>query len=181
MSAVRLKVKPAETQVYVDGYYAGEVDDFDGIFQRLYLPAGAHRLDFYLSGYRTFRLDMYFNPGGQRDIVHQMQRLRAGERGQPPLVPRPMHDDRITVADATPGGQPVSPFGILELLVTPADAQIVIDDEVWLMTEDQTELVLHVPAGPHRLEVRKDGYQTFRTGIELSEGSRTRLSVRLVR
>jgi len=29
---VRLKVKPAEASVYVDGFYVGIVDDFDGSF-----------------------------------------------------------------------------------------------------------------------------------------------------
>ena len=38
--AIRLKVKPREAQVYVDGYYAGNVDDFDGVFQRLHLGTG---------------------------------------------------------------------------------------------------------------------------------------------
>src|SRR5262249_42752868 len=32
--ALRLKVKPREASVYVDGYFSGRVDDFDGIFQR---------------------------------------------------------------------------------------------------------------------------------------------------
>ena len=29
--AVRIKVKPREASVYVDGYYVGHVDDFDGV------------------------------------------------------------------------------------------------------------------------------------------------------
>ena len=35
---LRLKVKPAEGQVYVDGYYVGEVDSFDGV-----MPAAVDR------------------------------------------------------------------------------------------------------------------------------------------
>src|SRR6185312_3885852 len=34
-SAVRIEVSPNDAEVYVDGYYAGIVDDFDGVFQRL--------------------------------------------------------------------------------------------------------------------------------------------------
>ena len=30
----RLQVKPRNAEVYVDGYYAGTVDDFDGALQR---------------------------------------------------------------------------------------------------------------------------------------------------
>ena len=40
--AARLEVKPREAQVYVDGYFVGVVDDFDGTFQRLNLEPGEH-------------------------------------------------------------------------------------------------------------------------------------------
>jgi len=180
-ATLRLKVKPVETQVYLNGYYAGEVDDFDGIFQRLYLPAGEHQIDLYLTGYRTFHQSLYLNPGEGREIVHQMVRLRPGEQSAPPRAPLATRDQTQTPWVAIPGEQPASPFGILTLGVEPTDAQILLDGEVWLMTEGRNELIIHVPAGKHLLEVRKDGYQSFRTEIELAEGSRTRLNVQLVR
>ena len=31
LGSVKLKVKPRDAEVYVDGYFAGHVDDFDGI------------------------------------------------------------------------------------------------------------------------------------------------------
>ena len=34
---------PSEARVYVDGYYAGTVDDFDGLFQRLNVSPGRTR------------------------------------------------------------------------------------------------------------------------------------------
>jgi len=37
---VRIQVTPKEAGVYVDGFYAGVVDDFDGVFQTLPLPPG---------------------------------------------------------------------------------------------------------------------------------------------
>jgi len=40
---------------------------------------------------------------------------------------------------------------------------------------------VHLVAGWHDLEIRREGYATFKTRIELSEGGTTRLSVRLVR
>jgi len=41
---VRVLVTPPEAAVYVDGYYAGLVDDLDGFFQRLPLtPSVAQR------------------------------------------------------------------------------------------------------------------------------------------
>ena len=42
---LRLKIEPRNAQVYVDGYYAGVVDDFDGHFQQLKLPPGRHRIE----------------------------------------------------------------------------------------------------------------------------------------
>ena len=42
-AAMRLRVKPVETEVYLNGYYAGIVDDFDGVFQRLYVPGRQSR------------------------------------------------------------------------------------------------------------------------------------------
>jgi hypothetical protein len=41
-AAIRIEVKPKQAEVYVDGYYAGIVDDFDGTFQRLRIEPGEH-------------------------------------------------------------------------------------------------------------------------------------------
>lgn len=57
--SLRLQIKPSRARVYVDGYYAGVVDDFDGLFQRLHLPPGRHELSFKLDGYRTHRMRVY--------------------------------------------------------------------------------------------------------------------------
>ena len=50
---MRIKVKPREASVYVDGYYVGHVDDFDGVFQRLHLASGPHRLEIRAHGVRA--------------------------------------------------------------------------------------------------------------------------------
>ena len=54
-AALRIEVKPKKAAVYVDGYYAGVVDDFNGFFQRLHVPLGHHELTLYLENYRTVR------------------------------------------------------------------------------------------------------------------------------
>lgn len=61
--ALHLKVKPKQAQVYVDGYYAGVVDDFDGVFQKLHVEAGPHRLEFRAEGYETLSVDVNVEPG----------------------------------------------------------------------------------------------------------------------
>lgn len=51
LGGVRLKVQPNTASVYVDGYYAGRVDDFDNTFQKLGLTLGVHRLEISAPGY----------------------------------------------------------------------------------------------------------------------------------
>src|SRR5262245_41406438 len=54
-ASLRLDVKPRDAQVYVDGYYAGLVDNFDGTFQRLHVFPGQHEIVIYKEGYRSVR------------------------------------------------------------------------------------------------------------------------------
>ena len=59
---LRLKIKPREAEVYVDGYYVGQVDDFDGIFQRLHLDSGAHRIEVRAPGYESLSFEVRISP-----------------------------------------------------------------------------------------------------------------------
>ena len=45
--SARLQVAPRNTQVYIDGYFVGVVDNFDGNLQRLNVEAGEHELQLY--------------------------------------------------------------------------------------------------------------------------------------
>lgn len=42
---VRIEGAPRDAQVFADGYYAGVVDDFDGVFQHLDLEPGPHQIE----------------------------------------------------------------------------------------------------------------------------------------
>ena len=55
---LRLKVKPREAEVFVDGYYAGIVDEFDGIFQRLRIEPGPHRVEIREEGFEPLTFDV---------------------------------------------------------------------------------------------------------------------------
>jgi hypothetical protein len=180
-AALRTRVKPVETEVYVNGYYAGIVDDFDGVFQRLYVPSGMHRIELRLSGYRSFHQDIYAGPGDTFEINHQMLRLRPGEVNAPLPAPRALPPEWTEPGEDDDSAQPASPYGMLAIQVKPDDAQILVDGEAWAAIRGIPELVVHLPAGWHQLEVRKQGYQTFSTKIELTEGHTTRLSVTLAR
>jgi hypothetical protein len=61
--ALRLKIKPPDAQVFVDGYYVGIVDEFDGVFERLHLPSGAHRIEVRAPGYETLTFDVQIRFG----------------------------------------------------------------------------------------------------------------------
>lgn len=85
---VRLEVKPKEAQVYVDGYYAGIVDDFDGVFQRLHVWPGEHELVLYLKGYRTVKQSVRLGVSEGSRIRYTLEPLAAGESNEPPPQPR---------------------------------------------------------------------------------------------
>ncbi len=59
---VRLEVRPRDAAVYVDGYYAGIVDDFDGVFQRLTLEAGPHQIEVDAPGLEPQLFEVYVDP-----------------------------------------------------------------------------------------------------------------------
>jgi PEGA domain len=84
---LRLEVKPKDAQVYVDGYYAGIVDDFNGIFQRLHIRPGNHELALYLPGFRTVTQNLHLGVGQDSKIKLDMTPLAAGESNPPPPQP----------------------------------------------------------------------------------------------
>jgi hypothetical protein len=132
-----------------------------------------------LAGYRTFEQKLYLAPGDTFELNHQMLRLRAGERDVLPPAPQAVPGDWAEPAREA-GDQPASPFGILAVTAEPPDARIYVDGEAWAGPSGSREFVLHLPAGWHELEVRKDGYQPFATKLELQEGETTRLDVTLM-
>lgn len=60
---IRLRVEPANAEVYVDGYFVGTVDDFDGMFQRLNLDAGPHRIQLRGEGFEAVEFEVFITQG----------------------------------------------------------------------------------------------------------------------
>lgn len=86
--SIRIEVTPREAEVYVDGYYAGIVDDFDGVFQRLRVEPGEHAVTMYRDGYRPITEKIYVQPNTTFRIRRHMETLAAGEMAEPrPLPP----------------------------------------------------------------------------------------------
>jgi hypothetical protein len=85
---VKTEIRPKQAEVYVDGYYAGVADDFDGAFHRLHTSPGGHAVTLRLEGYRTVTQNVYVRPGSTFKLKETMERLAPGEVSQPVPLPR---------------------------------------------------------------------------------------------
>lgn len=191
---VRLRVEPEAAEdaaVYVDGFYAGVVDDFNGVFQSLPLTPGGHTVVLYLAGYRTARHNFYLSPGSSFTVRATMEALPAGETSEPPdlapPVPAPPAGTYRTPVTPprrpapAPAARPAEAvgFGTLDIFVQPTSAAVTIDGQQWV-TSDEGHFVVQVPAGRHRVEVSKSGYRKFVTDAEIAEGQTFPLNVSLM-
>jgi len=62
--SVRVKVKPAQAEVYLDGTRMGRVDDYDGLTGgHLAASAGVHQLEFRADGYAPTTTTVTVEPG----------------------------------------------------------------------------------------------------------------------
>ncbi len=201
-ASVRLQVKPKDAQVYVDGYYAGIVDDYDGVFQRLRVRAGQHEVVLYLKGYHTVRQVLNLRLGEDYKVHYTMAPLGPGEKEEPPPLPparpetapspreprrgygygqMPGSDRPPTRMPAQPGVVQAQSYGALVVRVQPGGAEVVIDGEQWQGPEGQDRLVVQVAEGTHRVEIRKDGFNTFSTEVHVGHGETVPLNVSLVK
>ncbi len=85
--SLRLQVEPRNTQVYLDGYFVGIVDDFDGVFQRLRVAPGGHEVVLHLPGHRNATQKLYLPVGSTYNLKHRMEPLPAGAPEEP--LPKP--------------------------------------------------------------------------------------------
>jgi PEGA domain len=182
--SARLQVTPRNTRVYVDGYFVGLVDDFDGNLQRLNVEAGEHEIQLHLDGHRTFTQKVLLVRGRTLKIVHVMQPLGPGEAPQPVPTPdeslraQPYKDPQPRQGPPPRPGQQAQ-FGSLLLRVRPADAEILVDGESWDAPQGEEQFVIELGEGPHRIEVRKNGFQTYSTTVRVRRGETVRLNVSL--
>ena len=86
-ASVHFDVTPQDADVYVDGYYAGIVDDFDGMFQRLRVEPGQHEITIYRDGYRAIHQRVYLARDRTFTIKHadgHASRRRSGRAAANP-------------------------------------------------------------------------------------------------
>jgi hypothetical protein len=72
---LRIDVDQTFAEVWVDGYYAGTVDDFDGVFQALTLEDGSYSIEIAAPGYEPLVFDVRIHPG--QKITYRGDLLRA--------------------------------------------------------------------------------------------------------
>jgi hypothetical protein len=70
-------------------------------------------------------------------------------------------------------------FGLVAIRVQPGDATVLIDGESWRSPAGADRLVVQLTAGSHRVEIRKDGYESFLTPVEIRQGETATLNVSL--
>ena len=183
-ASLRLQVTPRETEVFIDGYYAGIVDDFDGFFQRLRLEPGEHDIQLDLAGYRPVQQKLLLQPDTTFRMRHTMEALAPGEAPPPrpeaaPSSPAPREARRGPDRDG-----PVTPdpsFGAIAIRVQPENAEVLIDGDRWEGPAIGEALVVQVAPGLYRIEVRKDGYRSYSSEVDVRAGRTTPVNISLPR
>lgn len=205
--ALRLQVRPKTARVYIDGYYAGVVDDFDGVFQRLNVAPGRHELSFKLEGYKTHRVRLFVPPDQTLKVRHDLargdgedttddsldkpglewaeherersRRERYGERERERArdAEREVERDEPT-ADADDAPGDAG-AGTLSLAVSPEQAAVYVDGTFRGTGRDVNEL--NLPPGRHRVEVVAPGFRTFDSEIDVNAGAPNELKIVLER
>jgi hypothetical protein len=192
IGSLRVDVDPNDAEVFVDGYFAGYVDDFDNPFQRLHVRPGGHEIVVYLEGYRSLRYSLYVEPYSDLHIRDRLVPLAPGEYGDPRPEPavvdptagrappeRPRAVPRRSVEPPVAFG--VERYGSLALLVRPVDATIVVDGEDFTEPTGAARLEIQLTEGRHRIEIAKDGYARYVETVLIQEGRTLTLTVSLTR
>jgi hypothetical protein len=210
-ASARIQMKPRDAQVYVDGYFVGAVDQFDGVFQRLDVPAGEHELTVYLPGYRSYHERVLFRPGEGYHFKAILEPLAPGTAPEPkpqPAAPPPGNGVeprapygrgpyREPPPPQEPGRMPpperpgdrggenrlpeAGGFGTLNVRVQPTDAVVTIDGERWDSPEGGSRLVVELAAGSHRIEVRKEGFRPYSSTVQIRPGETQSVNISLPR
>lgn len=196
--AVRVLVDPSETRVFVDGYYAGTADEFDGLFQRLHVSPGRHEIALKLEGYRSHRMRVYVPYDGTLKLHHDMiegsgedavedlvdDRYADEERAERARDRRWRDEDRAAADEARLEPhfeRPARDVGsaTLRLQVRPQGASIYVDGEFRGTGGSLSRLEL--AAGSHRIEILHPGLRTFERDVTLDAGESQDLELELTR
>ena len=205
-ASLRLDFVQRQAQVYVDGYLAGTVDDFDGYYQRLRVRPGTHEITVYQNGYRTQTTNMYLGVGSDQKVKQSLDQLAPGETSEPPPQPNPeaarsdrqgppdrrgpgrapdrgqAYDEPVQRAEPRPEPrEEEASYGTLSLRVQPADAEVFVDGERWTTSAGEDRLTIRLTDGRHHIEIRKDGFRRYLEDVLVRRNATMTLNVILSR
>ncbi len=125
---LRLRVTPRSAEVYVDGAYAGTVDDFGGTSDRP-LPAGTHRIELQARGFVPVTVDVRVPDDGtvvyRRELEPVSERPGVAATGAvDPIAPPPPPKTLYVVPGCYAGDTPPQP-GQLPARCNLADLRVI--------------------------------------------------------
>jgi len=65
--------------------------------------------------------------------------------------------------------------------VQPGDAEVFVDGERWEVSGSDQRLIIQLPAGEHRVEIRKSGFDPFTSTVVVRAGETVPVNVSLSR
>jgi len=130
------------------------------------------------------RDDSRYDPRDPRDPGYDRPMPRRDPRPLPaPAEPRPADprmDPRVQPPPPqTPTIDPRS-FGTLSVSVNPSDAEITLDEQKQSLTNGN-RLSIQLSEGVHHLVIKKNGYGTFETDLQIRRGRTLSFDVNLVK
>jgi hypothetical protein len=194
IGAIRLKVKPKKTEVFLDGEYVGRAGQYDGYPGYLWLPGGNHKLTFYKDGFRTFSREFEVRPGMITDvrIVMETGESRPPEEFFPSEAVETQAGRSVADAPETPRvAPPAAPGtgasrmdlrqegGRIRVIVEPEDASVYLDGRFLGTGEELSRLRggLILDVGEHTLEVLHPDFPPDRTSFRVKEGEEIEVRV----
>ena len=106
-----------------------------------------------------------------------MPRGGAGRRTPPSSAG--LRPSRRSTPETRAAGKRPSAYGTVAIRVQPPDAEVSIDGENWRRPGGQDRLVIDLAEGSHTVEIRKPGFRTYVTQVEVRRGETTPLNVSL--
>jgi hypothetical protein len=164
---VRIDVEPADAQVYLDGYYAGFVDDFDGIFQRLTLHAGSHLIEIRKTGYTSLAVELNLYPGQAVTYRRTMEPARGDDAAAAAIASAPGFEEGAALPPSSIAGPP----GEVRFDVTPKEAEIYADGFYAGLVDDFNDAQrLQLAPGRHHVALKLEGYDTTEVDLSIESG-----------
>jgi hypothetical protein len=196
VGAIRLRVRPKKTEVFVNGEPIGRSGQYDGYPGFLWLDEGTHTLVFYREGFRTFRRSFEVRAGMVTEVRVEMEpgearppeeffgpRRPVAERpgAGPPAAPSP---PRVVPPEAGGPGDSLdlrAEGARIRIAVEPNDASVYLDGRFLGTGEELARLHggLMLDAGEHLLEVVHPDYLPDRVSFRAKAGEEIELRVSL--